>query len=409
MAAVITELELARYRGFRDPQRAALGRLTLVYGENNSGKSALVRLPYLLASSRSVGRCGLELDPRDPQRRLFGGARYRDVAWRGELPDDEDADLRLGLKLSDGTRWSWQLQWPDSIAPEGELVQRLDVELSSGERASLELMERRSYSPQDFRYRSTAGELSVAFDGLVPRNGLGPLQERARASLDLAFERVTWLGSLRRGPGRSVQEGLRREIVGDGEGAETVVLADKEVLRRVSEWYAKHTGFEVAVRSLGDDLRRVVLQAIGRHDVPFPDAGEGLQQCFSVVVALEVLRHKGGLLAVEEPESHLHPKLQAALAELIASVLESQPAAQVLLETHSEVFLVSSLRAAAKGLRGGVRLHWIEMQPDGAACIEPIELDDQGRPERPRLQQAFETMGVLRRQLLDERRAAASK
>ncbi len=410
MLPVISELELARYRSFRDRQSVALARLTLVYGENNSGKSALVRLPYLLAASRTVGRCGLELDPRDPQRRLFSGARYRDIAWRGALPDDEPADMQLGITLSDSVSWLWQLQWPDSVSAEGELIQRLEVKLPpTQQRAWLELVERRSYFPQDLVYESPTGRRPVVFDGLVPRSGLGDAQEHAVASLVGALERVSWLGALRAGPGRSVQEGLRREIVGNGDGAETVVLSDKDVLRRVSEWYAMHTGFAVATRSLGDDLRRVVLQASGRHDVPFPDVGEGLQQCFSVVVALEVLRQKGGLLIVEEPESHLHPKLQAALAELIVSVLEEQPGAQVLLETHSEVFLVSALRAAVRGLRGDVRLHWIEMLSDGAAQLEPIELDESGRPNGPRLHLAFETMGVLRRKLLDERRVATGK
>ena len=323
MLPVITALELARYRAFRDPQSVALARLTLVYGENNSGKSALVRLPYLLASSRTVGRCGLELDPRDPQRRLFSGARYRDIAWRGALPEDELADMQLGLTLSDETSWRWQLQWPDSVSAEGEMIQRLEVKLPTAQQSELlELLERRSYLPQDFVYASAGGRVPVVFDGLIPRSGLGSGGEFARASLGATLERVTWLGALRAGPGRSVQEGLRREIVGNGGGAETVVLADKDVLRRVSEWYVTHTGFAVVTRSLGDDLRRVVLQASGQYDVPFPDAGEGLQQCFSVVVALEALRQKGGLLIIEEPESHLHPKLQAALAELIVSVLE---------------------------------------------------------------------------------------
>lgn len=41
MVPAIQALDFARYRAFRDEQSVALSRLTLVYGENNAGKSAL--------------------------------------------------------------------------------------------------------------------------------------------------------------------------------------------------------------------------------------------------------------------------------------------------------------------------------------------------------------------------------
>ena len=56
MSVRITTLEFARYRGFRDSQCASLARLTLLYGENNAGKSAFVRvLPMLIVVNGLVG------------------------------------------------------------------------------------------------------------------------------------------------------------------------------------------------------------------------------------------------------------------------------------------------------------------------------------------------------------------
>jgi hypothetical protein len=77
----------------------------------------------------------------------------------------------------------------------------------------------------------------------------------------------------------------------------------------------------------------------------------------------------------------------------------------VLLETHSEVFLIAALSAAIDGLRGDVRLLWIETGKDGAATIDDIALDAEGRPITPRMEQAFETMGVMRRELIQARKS----
>ena len=114
-------------------------------------------------------------------------------------------------------------------------------------------------------------------------------------------------------------------------------------------------------------------------------------------------------MCVEEPEGHLHPRLQKGLAELIVDVLTDQPNASVVLETHSELFLVAALAAALKPLAGAVRLLWVETSADGAATVEVIPLDPTGRPTTPRLEQAFATMGAMERDLIQARRAGADE
>ena len=354
-------------------------RLNLVYGENNAGKSAFVRIPALLAASRTPGRAGLDLG--EPVR----GAGFKEVQWRGPLPDEADPDLALGVGLSDGSTWRWTFRWLDSSATSA--IQRIEL-ISGNGRADVEI-------PR-----------ALAFDGLIPRPGLSALMDRHRDGLAGALDSVIWLEAKREAPAR---EGMPRGAPGaftsKGEGAAARVAADAKLRSAVSAWFHDHAGCRVEVESLGSDRQRLVLEPPGAsYAVPFPDAGEGLQQVFPVVAALEHLRREGGLLCVEEPESHLHPRLERALAELIVDVLCAQPAASVLLETHSEVFLIAALTAAVDGLRGDVRLSWIETGKDGAATIDDIALDAEGRPGTPRMEQAFETMGVMRRELIQARK-----
>lgn len=403
MPPQIETLEFARYRGFRDAQHAAISRLTLLYGENNAGKSALARIPALLASSRAVGRPGLNLNTP-----LFRGAGFLDIRWRGALAPEEDKDLVLGLGLSDGSHWRWTFDWIDSKST--PIIRALEVNRADA-REKLELAPLGHQSPRDAEYATSAGKQRVVFDGLIPREAVGAITDQLREDLSTVLDEVTWLAALRKGPPREGSpRGARGSLTFDGEGAAALVLADKSLRLGVSEWFRVQTKYQVEAESLGPDLERLVLRPLlPGHDVPFPDTGEGLQQVFPVVTALEQLRQRGGLLAVEEPESHLHPRLQRALAELMVQVLSDQPLAKIALETHSEVFLVAALSAATNSLLGNVGLFWAEVDQEGASVIEPLPLDVEGRPTSPRLEQAFATMGVMRRQLLADRKAIARR
>ena len=403
MAPQIQSIELARYRGFRDGGRLAISRLSLLYGENNSGKSALIRIAPLLAGSRTTGRPGLDLD--GPALR---GAGFREVQWRGSLPTDADPDLILGLGLDDGATWRWTFRWLDlrSIA----VIQRIEIDAQDG-KAEFQLIDRAGQHPKDADYSGPEGPIRLMCDGLIPRAGTGTLVDQHRDALNTALNGVAWLGAIRQGPTRAgTPRGARGSLMGEGEGASALVLADPALRQAVSQWFNVHAHSTVEVEALGAEMQRLVLQPLGAgYAAPFPDAGEGLQQVFPLVVALERLRREGGLLAIEEPESHLHPRLQRALAELVVAVLVAQPSASVVLETHSEIFLVAALSAAAGALPGAVRLHWVEAGKDGAADIEEVPLDSEGRPTTLRLEQAFDTMGVMRRALLQERRAKADQ
>ena len=403
MGSSICTLDFARYRAFRDPQRQSLSRLDLLYGENNSGKSALARLLPLLAASRVAGRPGLNFSAP-----LLHGAGFREIQWRGPLAAELDRDLVLGVSLADGAAWSWTFRWLDlrGIA----VIQRLEVSLGE-QRATFELEDLGSAPyPKEARYRGLDGTWPLVFDGVVPRPGTHPIVDRCRNDLIAALDGVRWLQAMRTGPARGgTARGAIGAIDGDGEATAAMVLADPALRRAVSSWFSSHARCTIELESLGADRERLVLQPtdLSAYAVPFPDAGEGLQQVFPLVVALEQLRREGGLLSVEEPESHLHPRLQRALAALMVDVLRARPSASLIIETHSEVLLVAALHAAVSGLPGAVHLDWVEVGKDGAATLENVPLDEAGRPMSPRLEQAFDTMGAMRRELIHARKGAA--
>ncbi|MCK6572770.1 ATP-binding protein [Myxococcota bacterium] len=392
----------SRYRCFRDPFQVELGRLTLVYGENNSGKTALVRLPALIAESRMAGREGL-VTGSSP----LAGASPRATLWRGELDPADDADLVLGLELSSGTRWRWTLERRGDA---GDLrVARIQIERRGGASVSLDrvggVAGRDGENPGVFEL---SGErVPVALDGLMPSADGLPGGAALRNELVAALNGIRWLGAARVGPPlHATPVGGAGVIRGDGGEAKDILFSSPRLLAAVSAFYRQSTENTLSKASDSSDMARLVLSPVRSPGiaVAFPESGAGLQRMFPVIVGLEQIRLDGGLLIVEEPESHLHPRLQRALGRHVVEVLAENAQASVLIETHSEIFLLAALEAAIERLAHDVRILWIEPIEGGAAKPVPIPLDRDGRPTSATLEQAFDTMGVMRRELLGSRR-----
>ena len=83
--------------------------------------------------------------------------------------------------------------------------------------------------------------------------------------------------------------------------------------------------------------RTAAPQQGGAQDlVSIADVGFGVSQTLPVVVAL-VAAERDQIVYIEQPEIHLHPRAQKAMADLIASAVNR--GARVIVETHSEIIL----------------------------------------------------------------------
>lgn len=72
------------------------------------------------------------------------------------------------------------------------------------------------------------------------------------------------------------------------------------------------------------------------------DIGVGISQVLPVVVA--ALHQKTGLVAIEQPELHIHPAFQVALGDLFIEQVRERPDLTFILETHSEHLMLRFLR-----------------------------------------------------------------
>ena len=111
--------------------------------------------------------------------------------------------------------------------------------------------------------------------------------------------------------------------------------------------------------------------------VSIADVGLGVSQVLPVVVAL-LVAEPGQMVYLEQPEIHLHPKAQCALADLI--VKAAGRGVRVVAETHSDLLLLRFQTLVAQGCipQDSVALHWFSRSRDGATKVTSGNLDEAG-------------------------------
>ena len=111
--------------------------------------------------------------------------------------------------------------------------------------------------------------------------------------------------------------------------------------------------------------------------VNIADVGFGVSQVLPVLVAL-IAAEPGRLVYLEQPELHLHPRAQVALAQVLADA--AKRGVRVVAETHSSLLLLGVQTLVAEGDLPPelVKLHWFTRREDGVTEVDSVDLDEAG-------------------------------
>lgn len=165
-----------------------------------------------------------------------------------------------------------------------------------------------------------------------------------------------------------------------------VELKDKRLKNQVNLWMSEISpDVNIRTTSVSSDIVKLEYEfeqpTYGKTMVFKPEnVGFGISYSLHVVVAL--LKAKSGdLLIIENPESHIHPKGQAQLGNLIALVAQND--VQVIIETHSD-HILNGIRVAVKEnpvLKDRTELFYfkkIVIPTEQYSKITDIEIDKNG-------------------------------
>ena len=115
------------------------------------------------------------------------------------------------------------------------------------------------------------------------------------------------------------------------------------------------------------------------------DVGVGISQMIPVIVGC--LRGQQGILAIEQPELHVHPAIQVGLGDLFIQAVQTRESIvgagkTLLVETHSEHIMLRLLRRIRETTENEVPPGVIGLSPDDLSVIY-VESGDDGVRFRP--------------------------
>lgn len=165
------------------------------------------------------------------------------------------------------------------------------------------------------------------------------------------------------------------------------VIKEKTTLKdRVNDWF-KQFGLKVDVDEFKEAIHKLTVQQSGLP-LDIPDVGFGVSQVLPVVLQGFLSPNKS-VTIVEQPEVHLHPKMQAALADLFIDIAkESKFTKHLIIETHSEYLLKRLRRRMAERENitpDKVSINLFHTRTEkSSATIENLSIEDKGAFEWPK-------------------------
>lgn len=143
----------------------------------------------------------------------------------------------------------------------------------------------------------------------------------------------------------------------------------------VNEWLAYlEIGEAVAARSQGKLGVGLDLEVNG-HVRDLTSVGVGVSQALPLLVGI-LTSPQGAVFIVEQPELHLHPAVQARLADFL---LVARPDLTLIIETHSESFITRVRRRAAEGTVNIDNIDIIFVEPySGGSEARRLEITEFG-------------------------------
>jgi len=386
---MIESLQLDNFKSWRQVGPMRLAPLTGLFGTNSSGKTSLMQFLLMLKQTAESPDRNLVLDLGDPRSFVELGT-FRDVvhehglanplqwrlAWRlrERMRVVDPAARRAAPLEGDAIEYATSVRWEKngSSASGRMAVARMAYQFAGAEFGMRPI----AGHPGEYELFSTHGRFAFkrvkgrAWNLPQPAKCYGfPDQVRAYfqnaaflSDFELAFEKLAgglyYLGPLREYPKREYPWGGSQptDVGRRGERVVEALLASRDqgvlysfgkgkrrkALDEVVAMWLKDLGlidsFEVRPIVSGGKLFQVwVRRQPGAQEVLLTDVGFGVSQILPVI-ALCYYAPEGSTVLLEQPEIHLHPSVQAGLADVLIEAVKSRNV-QIIVESHSEHLL----------------------------------------------------------------------
>ena len=393
---MITELRAQNFKSWQDTGKLQFAPLTGLFGANSSGKTSILQV--LLMLKQTVEQ------PADWNEPLYFGdeeslvnlGSFDDIIHRSA--NDLTLNISVSWESSASVDINEYIHWNlnELIAPSDTGMLQLDRGYATSREEEISFSTNIARSTVNgFYYKIYHSKLDVQQSSDLFRcYGLRNLSTQTRkffSKLEDAFEnlfsRILYLGPLREYPRRRYPwEGDHPIGIGQyGEKTTSALLSGRirrlPVDEQIPKWLQRLeliASYDVQpVSDIGGDYELLVKQHKGGPQVPLTDVGFGVSQVLPVLI-LCYYAPEDSILILEQPEAHLHPKVQSELADVLIDVVKNRNI-QIILESHSENLLLRLMRRIAEEQISAddTALYSCQIN-DGTSEIERLNMDEYG-------------------------------
>jgi predicted ATPase len=400
---MITELRAQNFKSWKDTGDLRFAPLTGFFGANSSGKTSILQV--LLMLKQTVEHPS-KRHSHDEEPLYFGNASSLvNLGSFDDIIHQHSQDLTLDVSAS----------WKSSkkIKINEGLADSVSFATSIRNQSGHPVLQAYCYSVngQEWRLKNDGRVYTFKFPEFLVKTGNPAYSEDPMwsypyrfyavdapdnrhstllpiiASFENLFNRISYLGPLRDNP-RPHYNWRGKPPEGVGRHGEEMVSAlfssriqSLDLDEHIPKWLQSLgliDSYRVApVRRTQRDYEFLVTQHKGGPEVRLTDVGFGVSQVLPVLI-LCYYAPKGSILILEQPEAHLHPKVQSELGDVLIDVMKNRNL-QIILESHSEHLLHRlMLRTAETKLSvEDTALYFCQIN-EGVSEIEPLQVDEYG-------------------------------
>lgn len=335
---MIKNIRFSYYKIFKNEQTLSLKPVTVIFGKNNSGKSAILKIPSILQSainSQSAEvfaptKNGLHIED---MRSLVYRRGHRAVSFFFE--DNKKNSLEFSFFVNEENGHSKIERWT---------AQNKDdkIGLEPGEDDELHDLVTKNPVP------------GVYFNGITPSHDKYKLF--AQQIINTLRFNIDYIGAFRWLPPYAFLQSNTFKSCEENDGRinyqfliDDSKTVNQELLKNVSKWYENNfNGWKIKVNRDRNPVYSIEIEQADKLNINITDAGVGIAQSLPIVTRASRTCEEPTIIVLEEPETHLHPAAHGNLAELIALSTKNDYNKSYLVETHSINFILRLRRLIAE-------------------------------------------------------------
>ena len=432
---MLESLRLVNFKSWKDTGDIQLAPITAFFGTNSSGKTSLLQALLLLKQTVASNNEFVTLDYGQLDALFVELGSFKEIIFN----HDENLPLEFNLEWKLPKELSINLIQNDvsKNLKGNKLIFTAKIKKNNGDSAKVETLKyiignseiglKREKDSYKINTKPTITALNfndltenfdlyiypVKFYGLGLQNGISfpssyyhvqnNIFNPLSFQIESLFRKIYYLGPLRAHPRKNygwTNDTQSQEVGNRGERTiETILTLDNQnryaieeennhlLLSQTVAYWLKRLGliedFTIKNDSYGSSNYRVYIKISKESpEVLLTEVGFGISQIIPVITLCYSVP-KGSIVIIEQPELHLHPKVQSELADVFIHAIKTR-GIQIILESHSEHLLRRLQRRMAEfGLNDSsvdkekINLYFCKSQ-DGASVIEKLVLDEFG-------------------------------